>query len=98
MPSHSAFKARFGILAVRPAFAAVGMVSLLLSFAFIGQADGHQLNASAIHPSMLFTNFASSWFTNSESPETVSDGMDLAGNVTNRVWMQGTNFVHTQTL
>jgi len=58
----------------------------------------HQLNASAIHPSMLFTNFASSWFTNSESLETVSDGMDLAGNVTNRVWMQGTNVVRTQTL
>jgi len=59
----------------------------------------HQLSASALHPSGLFTTNVSVWFTNNASSETVADIFDGAGNPTQRIWksLSGTTN-RTQTL
>jgi RHS repeat-associated protein len=46
----------------------------------------HQLTASALHPSGLFTTNVGIWVTNNATSETVSDTLDGAGNVTQRIW------------
>lgn len=46
----------------------------------------HQLLVAALHPSGMFTAWATNSFTNSLADETASDSFDSAGNITNRVW------------
>jgi YD repeat-containing protein len=59
----------------------------------------HQLTVGALHPSGMFTAWATNTFTNSLAYQTASDTFDNAGNITNRVWKNpgGTN-ERTQTL
>jgi RHS repeat-associated protein len=59
----------------------------------------HQLTASALHPSGMFTTNVSIWVTNNAANETVSDTFDGAGNVTLRIWKSPSGATNrTQTL
>ena len=59
----------------------------------------HQLLVAALHPSGLFTAWATNSFTNSLANETVSDSFDGGGNITNRVWKNPSGTVErTQSL
>ena len=59
----------------------------------------HQLLVAALHPSGLFTAWATNSFTNSLANEIASDTFDSMGNITNRVWTNPSGAVErTQTL
>jgi RHS repeat-associated protein len=46
----------------------------------------HQLKAGALHPSGLYTAWATNSFTNNLAYQTTVDAYDAAGEITNRVW------------
>jgi RHS repeat-associated protein len=59
----------------------------------------HQLIASAVHPSGLFTTNATIWITNNAANETVADTFDGAGYITQRIWKSPSGATNrTQTL
>jgi RHS repeat-associated protein len=59
----------------------------------------HQLLVAALHPSGLFTAWATNSFTNSLAKESVNDSFDGAGNITSRVWLNPSGAVErTQSL
>ncbi|MGA2279196.1 MAG: glycohydrolase toxin TNT-related protein [Verrucomicrobiota bacterium] len=59
----------------------------------------HQLKVSALHPSGIFTAWATNSFTNGLAYQTTADSYDSAGNITNRVWKNPSGTVErTQTL
>jgi len=59
----------------------------------------HQLKVNALHPSGVFTAWATNSFTNGLAYQTTVDGYDSAGNITNRVWKNPSGAVErTQTL
>ena len=59
----------------------------------------HQLKVSALHPSGVFTAWATNSFTNNLAYQTTVDSYDGAGNITNRVWKNPSGTVErTQTL
>jgi RHS repeat-associated protein len=59
----------------------------------------HQLKVSALHPSGIFTAWATNSFTNTLAYEGTADNYDAAGNITNRVWKNpGGTVERTQTL
>ncbi|MEK7782024.1 MAG: SBBP repeat-containing protein [Verrucomicrobiota bacterium] len=63
-------------------------------------AGTHQLTVSAAHPSGVFTTNATSWFTNNLGALTVTNVMDAAGFLTQRIWRKAngaTNLVQTLT-
>lgn len=49
-------------------------------------AGAHQLKVAALHPSGLFTAWATNSFTNNVAYQTAADAFDGAGNITQRVW------------
>ena len=53
---------------------------------------------TARHPSLQYTASTNNWFTNGAAAQTLTNALDAMGNVTQRVWRQGTNFVRSQTL
>ncbi|HEV2327430.1 MAG TPA: DUF6531 domain-containing protein [Verrucomicrobiae bacterium] len=59
----------------------------------------HQLTVSALHPSGVFTAWATNWFTNSLAGQTATIGRDNDGNITQRIWRKpdGT-IIHQQQL
>ncbi len=59
----------------------------------------HQLQASALHPSTLYTAGATNWFTNNAASERLERTYDAIGQVTQLVWKDPSNqVVRTQTL
>jgi RHS repeat-associated protein len=59
----------------------------------------HQLIVSALHPSGVFTAWATNSFTNTLAYQMTADSYDASGNITNRVWKNPTGTVErTQTL
>ena len=46
----------------------------------------HQLKVAALHPSGLYTAWATNSFTNNIAYQSTADAFDNAGNITNRVW------------
>ena len=60
----------------------------------------HQLLVAALHPSGMFTAWATNTFTNSLAFQATTDSYDSAGNITNRVWKNpsGTVVERTQIL
>lgn len=59
----------------------------------------HQLTVSALHPSGIFTAWATNSFTNNLAYEATVDSYDGEGNITNRVWKNPSGTVErTQTL
>jgi RHS repeat-associated protein len=59
----------------------------------------HQLTVSALHPSGIFTTWATNSFTNNLAYEATVDSYDGEGNITNRVWKNPSGTVErTQTL
>jgi RHS repeat-associated protein len=49
-------------------------------------SGNHQLLVAALHPSGMFTAWATNNFTNSLAYQATTDSYDAAGNITNRVW------------
>src|SRR5438046_9528176 len=49
----------------------------------------HQVIAAALHPSTIFTAYATNNFTNNAASDLVTTKIDGNGNVTNRVWTSG---------
>jgi len=59
----------------------------------------HELRVSALHPSGQYTAWATNWFTNSATSDTISDAYDSSGNITQRLWKNGSGQTNrTQTL
>jgi YD repeat-containing protein len=59
----------------------------------------HQLIAEVLHPSGLFVNYATNWFTNSVGPLAATDTYDAGGFLTQRLWKkQDGTTNNTQTL
>jgi RHS repeat-associated protein len=59
----------------------------------------HQLTVAALHPSGLYTAWATNSFTNNITYQATVDTYDNAGNITNRVWRSPNGTVdRTQTL
>jgi len=58
----------------------------------------HDLRVQAVHPSGLYTAYATNSFTNSSAGETISDTYDASGQITSRVWKIGSTTNRTQIL
>jgi YD repeat-containing protein len=59
----------------------------------------HQLKLSALHPSGVFTAWATNTFTNTVAYQSTADTFDGAGNITQRVWRNPSGTTNrTQTL
>lgn len=62
------------------------------------QPGAHRLDAKAVHTSGLFTNAATSWFTNNVGALSVTNLHDGNGNLTQRIWRKAngtTNLLQT---
>jgi YD repeat-containing protein len=57
----------------------------------------HQLKVAALHPSQLYTAYATNYFTNSGPAETISGTYDGSGRITSRVWKTGSTTNRTET-